>query len=218
MELPQTHDTAARFERPISVFEDRYGTNAEARLLALFAQPCVTFARIAQQFGVTRERVRQWHQELLPEAPRGHARQRQCRIHQQKKKLFDDPLFRAFYRDARSTFGPNRFTLIQARDGFRRRMVRLDGQTISIRAARPLRHTPESGRWKLAPADRSDFIYYRLGDEGFLFVPGQALPDGGTVFAAAEPSDYARYRDTFTAALNGSRDHRFRSMAERLSS
>jgi hypothetical protein len=181
----------------LSVFEDRYGVGASARLRALFAQPCMTFAAIAHEFGVTRERVRQWHLELLPDAPRGHARQRLCRVHQQKRQLFQDSLFRAFYRDARSHFGPHRFALVPARDGFRRRLVQLDGRTIAIRAGRPA-----SAGWKLSGAERADFIYYRLGDEGFLVIPGRALPRGGATFRAHGSPELARYRDTFAAVLS----------------
>ena len=69
-----------------TLFEDRYGRGAHARLLSLLQQPCVTFAEIADQFGVTRECVRQWHQRLLPDAPTGHERQRLCRQYQRKRE------------------------------------------------------------------------------------------------------------------------------------
>jgi hypothetical protein len=183
------------------VFEDRYGVGAEARLRALFAQPCESFAAIAAAFGVTRERVRQWHVELLPEAPRGHARQRLCHAHQQKRQLFQDPLFRTFYQDARSHFGPHRFALVQARGGFRRRLVRLDGQSIAIRAGRRVLRG-SAGGWQLSGAARADFIYYRLGDEGFLVIPGRALPRGGATFRADGSPALARYRDSFAAVLS----------------
>ena len=38
------------------VFEDRDGADGLERLLKMFSQPCVTFAEIAERFGVTRER------------------------------------------------------------------------------------------------------------------------------------------------------------------
>ena len=202
---------------PVTVFEDRYGVGAEARLRTLFAQPCVTFAAIAAQFGVTRERVRQWHQALLPDAPRGHARQRLCRVLQRKRELFEDTLFRAFYRDARTHFGPHRFELVPAREGFKRRLVRLDGRSIAIRAGRPA-PTASAGGWKLSAADRADFIYYRLGDEGFLVVPGRALPRGGAMFRLDASSGLSRYRDTFAAVLSiAPVDTERRSLQERLS-
>ena len=49
-----------------TIFEDRYGADGLDRLLQVLRQPCVTFAAIAKQFGVTRECVRQWHLLLLP--------------------------------------------------------------------------------------------------------------------------------------------------------
>jgi hypothetical protein len=161
----------------------------------------VTFAAIAQEFGVTRERVRQWHLEFLPDAPRGHARQRLCRVQQQKRKLLQDALFRRFYRDARLHFGPHRLALVPARDGFRRRLVQLDGRTIAIRAGRPAA-AASAGAWKLHGAQRADFIYYRLGDEGFLVVPSRALPRGRTMFWPDASPELAGYRDTFRAVVS----------------
>ena len=48
-------------EHWMNLFEDRYGTGSYQRLMGMFDRPCVTFAEIAGQFGVSRERVRQWH-------------------------------------------------------------------------------------------------------------------------------------------------------------
>ena len=47
--------------RSTGLFEDRYGLGARDRLLSPLQQPCITFAEIADQFGVTRECVGQWH-------------------------------------------------------------------------------------------------------------------------------------------------------------
>jgi hypothetical protein len=98
--------------RWLAIFEDRYGTGAHERLLALFGRPCVTFAEIATRYGVTRERVRQWHLQLLPDAPRGHDRRRLCLVHNQKRLLLEDPLFRSFYQHARPHVEPGRIQLI----------------------------------------------------------------------------------------------------------
>ena len=103
----------------VTLFEDRYGAGAEARLFDLFRRPCVTFAGIAQAFGVTRECVRQWHRRLLPDAPTGHQRQRQCRLLQRRRHLFQDRLFGNFYRRVRAELPAARITLIPSRDGFR---------------------------------------------------------------------------------------------------
>lgn len=194
----------ARASWNVAAFEDRYGEGAYQRLLNLLAQPCATYASIGQRFDVTRERVRQWHLELDPEAPRGHLRQRQCWILQQKRRLFDDPLFRGFYQHARPHFAPSRFVLIEGRDGFRKRAVRLDGRTIALKAARPLRGRPgrpPSG-WSLAgSAKGADFIYYRLGDDEYLFVPGDAIPAAGETVAEAATSKFRPYWNSFAAVL-----------------
>ena len=68
-------DESSRWQE---LFDGRYGAGALAELRGMLEQPCLTFAEIAVRFGVTRERVRQWHLELMPGAPRGHARQRLC--------------------------------------------------------------------------------------------------------------------------------------------
>lgn len=93
----------------MALFEDRYGAGSFDRLKAMFDQPCTTFAAIAQHFGVTRERVRQWHLKLCPDAPRGHERKRQCVLQRSKRELLRQPLFQSFYRHARPHFEPGRF-------------------------------------------------------------------------------------------------------------
>ena len=191
-------------DRRFGVFEDRYGAGAHERLLAMLNQPCVSFAEIATRFGVTRERVRQWQLELLPDAPRGHARRRLCGVHQQKRRLLADPLFRAFYRHARAHFAASRFVLIQGRDGFRRRSVKLDGSVIALREGRPIPGGPEHPRlgWALTnSAKRADFIYYRLDDEGYLFVPRGVIPRTGATMLETRASQYLPYRNSFAAAL-----------------
>lgn len=185
------------------LFEDRYGEGAYERLTALFEQPCVTFAEIAGRFGVTRERVRQWHLRLCPDAPRGHARQHLCSLQQQKRALFDDPLFRSFYRHARAHFQAKRLTLVPARGGFRKRTVKLDEQVIGLRQARPSSERAYTLAGATPPAD---FLYYRLNDHDYLFVPRQAVPKAGATYRDAEPSQYSRFRNTFRAALTPSQE------------
>ena len=190
------------------LFEDRYGAGAYERLTGLLDQPCTTFAEIATQFGVTRERVRQWHIRLRPEAPRGHARQHLCWLQQQKRALFEDPLFRSFYRHARAHFQPRRFALIPARDGFRKRTVKLDERVVGLRQARPAGsrhrgrlHDTQSVYTLTASGAPADFLYYRLNDHDYLFVPRQALPATGTTYVDGETAKYLPFRNTFRAAL-----------------
>ena len=61
--------TPAFDSRWLAIFEDRYGSGSYERLLTFFDRPCVTYAQIAERYGVTRERVRQWHLQLRPSAP-----------------------------------------------------------------------------------------------------------------------------------------------------
>ncbi len=195
---PQT-DADARW---LDVFTDRYGVGSRERLLALLQQPCVTFADIAEQYHVTRERVRQWHLQLFPEGPRGHARQRLCWVQRQKKHLLRDPLFRTFYRHARPHVGANRFTLIPIHDGFRKRAVRLDNRLIVLKSAREARRQRRADARAYALGGyggAADFVYYRLTDDGYLFMPRNVAPAVGTTFLDSPHSKYYQYRNTFEA-------------------
>jgi hypothetical protein len=186
-----------------ALFEDRYGAGSAARLKSMLEQPCVTFARIAAEFGVTRECVRQWHQRLLPNAPRGHQRQQLCREHQMKRRLLEDELFLRFYRHIRSSVQRRRVTLIPSRTGFRKRAVRIDGWTVALRRARRNAiAVPGDGkmRYTLAPGEASaDFIYYELSSAEYLFVPRDALPTGGTALFDAGDTTYRRFMNTLAA-------------------
>lgn len=88
-------------DRRVTSFNDRYGAGAHERLLSRLAHPCTTFAQIAKEFGVTRERVRQWQLLWLPDAPRGRERRRQCGFFRKRRLLLEEPLFKAFYRKIR---------------------------------------------------------------------------------------------------------------------
>lgn len=186
-----------------ALFEDRYGSGSAERLTSLLEQPCVTFARIAEEFGVTRECVRQWHQRLLPDAPRGHARQQLCREHQLKRRLLEDRLFLGFYRRIRSSVPHQRVTLIPSRAGFRKRTVRIDGHTVLLRRARRLK-VPAHGEggvlYALATGRAgADFIYYELSSAEYLFVPRELLPPQSTHFLDAEGSAYRKFKNTLAA-------------------
>jgi hypothetical protein len=188
--------------RRLGAFEDRYGLGAFDRLRALLAQPCVTFAEIAEQFGVTRERVRQWHLELMPEAPRGHARKRLCSILRQKRALLSDPLFRSFYRHARGHLGSSRFRPVAGREGFRKRLVELDRQMVLIKEAHRLRRESSTVAYSLNVGGATvAFIYYRLTESEFLFIPRHALPPSGTTFFDSRHSKYQRFRNAFAPAF-----------------
>jgi hypothetical protein len=189
----------------VQSFNDRYGVDAFGRLLGFLDQPCVSYAETASQFGVTRERVRQWHLFLIPNAPRGHERRRLCLSYQQKRRLLTDPLFRAFVRAARPSFPAQSIRPIPARDGFRKRTVRLGAYTVVLKQA-----PGSSRRQGLQPRDPAyaltssrgpaDFIFYRLSGESYLFVPKTLIPRAGTTFLDTAASKYRRFKDTFRAA------------------
>lgn len=186
--------------RSTGLFEDRYGLGAGDRLLALLQQPCITFAEIADQFGVTRECVRQWHQRLLPGAPTGHERQRLCRQYQRKRDLFKDELFAGFYRRFRAQLPSRRLGLIPARDGFRRRSVRLDRHVIALKRARASANPDAKASYRLVNGVGDvDFVYYELNDHDYLFMPRPALDGRAVMFVDAEGATYQQFKNTFGA-------------------
>jgi hypothetical protein len=187
--------------RQVAAFEERYGLGSHQRLLRRLAHPCVTFARIATEFGVSRERVRQWQQVWLPAAPRGLERRRECRVRQQKRRLLEEPLFRSFYDHVRPLLAAARLSFVPSAGGFRKREVRLDGRTVVLKTTRPFRH-PHGAVVAYALTTyrgAAEFIYFRLGEEDFLFLPSHLLPPTGTTFVDTPSSKYQRFKNTIAA-------------------
>jgi hypothetical protein len=194
------------------LFDDRYGENARVRLVALLRQPCASFADIADAFGVSRERVRQWHAEILPDAPRGRERRRLCGLSHQRRQLFADPLFRTFYRHARSSFARDQLRLVPTGSGFRKRAVTLGGAAVALKIARPVadRGTGAPGYFVAGYRGPAAFVYCRLSDADFLFLPAAALPPGGTTFVDTPASKYHAFKNSF-AALTAAAPRRIES-------
>jgi hypothetical protein len=195
----------------VQSFNDRYGVEAYRILLDALEKPCVSYAETAARFGVTRERVRQWHLLLMPDAPRGHERRRLCRSYHQKRQLLIDPLFRAFVRAARPSFPSQSIGPIPARDGFRRRTVRLETQTVVLKQA--ARAHPREGSQPRVPAyaltssrGNADFIFYQLSGDDYLFVPKTLIPLAGTTFLDTSASKYRQFKNTFQAAASLQRE------------
>ena len=202
MDTPPSHTLgpAAADIRSVGLFEDRYGVGAHARLVALLQQPCVTFAEIADRYGVTRECVRQWHQRLLPGAPTGHERQRLCRQYHRKRALMKDELFGGFYRRFRTQVPTRRLGLIPARDGVRRRAVRLDRHVVALRRARAIGAPDAAASYRLVNGvANADFVYYELNGTDYLFVPRLILPEGSATFVDAPGSSLHPFKNTFGA-------------------
>ena len=171
-------------------FEARYGDGSFDQLLELLGQPCISFAQIASRFGVSRERVRQWHLQWLPDAPTGRQRRRLCAAYQEKRRLMADPVFRAFHRHARAAIGADRIHPVRSRRGFRPRTVRIDHFVIALHDA-----VTSPPRYR----GRADFIYFRLTGDEFLFVAGAAgaSTHPRNTFAALTAST-SPARDSFT--------------------
>jgi len=186
----------------ITLFDDRYGLGAQERLLAMLRQPCHTFARIAEEFGVTRECVRQWHKRLLPDAPTGHERQRQCRQLRHRRRLSKDPLIIGFHRRIRAQFPHVRVTLVPSHDGYRSRSVRVNDRLVGLTSATWLESTDAQPGFVLTYATWTvDYVYCELGETAFLFLPREALPRRTTRLDEALSLD--EYRNTFGAFASG---------------
>jgi hypothetical protein len=181
-------------------FDERYGVGAQARAVRLLSQPCVSFASIADIFGVTRECVRLWHRTLLPEAPAGRERQRLCRERRQRQALLRDRTFATFYRHVYPVLAEFGLGLVPTRTaGYRKRLVRLGDSLVFLKAARPTpRATRDTTEYVLTPyRGPADFIYYRLSDDDFLMVPRREVPASGTSFVDGPVSRYQPYRNSF---------------------
>ena len=192
----QLDRTRATEEVPPSVFEERYGAGSQQRLIALLEQPCVTFATIATHFGVSRECVRQWHRDLLPGAPTGHARQRMCTQHHHRRRLLQDPLFRTFFRHARSHFEAGMVQPVRSRHGYRTRIARLGTHLVALRdSSRP---EEASNRQRFRYRGTAEYVYVCLGADSFLFLPASAHEAPGNFPVA----NLEAFRNSF-AALSG---------------
>ena len=205
MNMQQIDDDNGTTAAALTLFDDRYGVGALQRLLNQLQQPCVTFAQIAADFGVTRERVRQWQALYRPDAPTGRERRRMCQLQNAKRRLLADAMFRGFYRRARETFGSDHVMPIRTRDGLRTRAARLQGHLVLIKKARRRSGVHSAAAVYVLPACRraADFVFYQLDTDGFLFVPLGELPSSGTTCLVSPASKYSRYHNSF-AALTGS--------------
>ena len=192
-------------DRRIAAFDDRYGHGAHARLLDRLGQPAVSFARIAVEFGVSRERVRQWRQQWAPGAPGGLERRRQGLAARRRRRLLEHRAFRAFYLEVRHAVPAHRLGLVSSQSGFRPRIVRIDDRVVVLTGARRLTRSArgQAPIYALPPVPaRAAFVYVQLGERDYLFVPADALPERGTTFVDTPASKYQRFRRTF-AAIDG---------------
>ena len=153
------------------LFEDRYGADWHDRLATLLQQPCVSFAKIASVFGVTRERVRQWQVQFFPEAPHGERRRALCKQRRQRRRVLSDPLFAAFYRHARVHLGTDGLQLIASASGFRTRLVRINGQVVALRRLAAEPRAGASPRFR----GRADYVYFLLPGGEFVFTPARQI-------------------------------------------
>ena len=189
-------------DRQIAAFDDRYGRDAHARLLEHLARPCVSFADIAAEFGVSRERVRQWRLQWAPQAPTGLERRRQCLATRRRRQLLAHPSFRSFYQEVRRHVPAHRLGLVASQSGFRKRIVRIDNRVAVLTAGRPLARSaadqPPTYALPGVPAHAA-FVYVQLGEGDYLFLPAHALPVRGTTFVDTPASKYQRFRRTFAA-------------------
>lgn len=184
-----------------TLFEERYGPGSYERLLALLRRPCVTFAQIATRFSVTRERVRQWHVLLLPSAPSGRERRRQCALSRQRHRLLSDGLFGAFIRHARERAPHLRVEPVLTASGYRTRLGRIDGRLVALRdasrtASQEGDSQPLSYRLVGYRGD-AELVYFMLNADSFLAVPVKELSLYGATFIDDGTDRYESFKNRF---------------------
>jgi len=196
-----TQDNQPVTSRWLELFEERHGGGSFARLRALLARPCVTFAEIAQRFGVTRECVRQWHLLVMPDAPKGHARQQQCRQLRQRRRLLDDPLFRSFFVHMRRHGREHKLELLRSAVGYRKRLARVDGHLVAIREGKAVHNRDTSTKAYALAAYKgpAEFLYVRLTDDEYLFLPSGAA--SSRILVHGDEGRPEASRNSFTALL-----------------
>ncbi len=189
-------------------FDSKYGKGSYEKLLELPKQSCVSYQQAAQEIGVSRERARQLHDKIYPErAKTGHQRKHVCAIARYKKELFEEKLFRKFYRAARRYFSPESIEPVPRQSGgkFSKRIVKLNGKTVLLRQiirTRSVEKTLKSRHhiyrlWQ-TPRD-TDYQFYHISGADFLFMPSTASPHKMTSFTDIERSKYHRFKNNFDA-------------------
>jgi hypothetical protein len=108
-------------------------------------------------------------------------------------------LFAGFYRRFRAQVPTRKLGLIPARDGFRRRAVRLDRHVIALKRARANAEASVRSYRLLNGAVRADFVYYELNATDYLLLPREVLTGGGATFVDIEGGAYAPFKNTFGA-------------------
>jgi len=195
-----TRQSAAEVRRA-ALFAERYGPGSYERLLALLQRPCVTFAQIANRFSVTRERVRQWHVLLLPTAPSGRERRRQCALSRQRQRLLSDGLFSAFLRHARERAPGLRVEPVMTSSGFRTRLGRIDGRLVALRDASRIvteKGDAQAASYRLVGyRGDAELVYFLLSAESFLVVPVKELSLYGATFVDDGMDRYKRFKNRF---------------------
>lgn len=200
-DVPASGDADAVRSR---LFEERYGPGTLEELTRLFARPCVTYAEIAKRFGVTRERVRQWHLSLAPDSPRGHERRRLCQSQQQRRRLLDDPVYRAFVRAARTQYPNASVQPVPSKTGLLKRIVRFGSSTIALKragTARPRRGERHTMSYSLTGSRaKVDFLFFQLPGDAYVLLPAELMPPSGTTFLDSTGSRYYAFKNVFVVS------------------
>lgn len=183
-------------------FDARYGAGEFTWLHARLQDPRYTFSSIAARYGVTRERVRQWHRLLMPDAPAGRARRRLHRRREDWRDLLHDPLFSAFRRHVRQHVRGARIRPVRTTHGYSRTRVLLNRHEVALRQITPRVRASRASRVLRVtrPAAPAPLVYVLLPDRTFFVLLEDLLPARGGAFDDAAP-EYQPFRNTFKALL-----------------
>ena len=189
-------------------FNEGYGEGAYERLMGLFINPCTTFEQIAAEYRASGQShasgtsVSNWHDRLFPGM--GQERYRLCTMMRHRQALFADEVVRSFYKNSRRTFPRENIEFFPIKRGFRTKAAKLNGRKVLLKSATRRKYVgqPSHQVYQLvtSPED-SDFVFYLLEGDGFLFVPRHDLPPKQTLFQNSSMSKYYIYKNNFDALL-----------------
>lgn len=195
-------------------FDIVHGPRAYRKLLALLENPLATYEFIGNKFdGVKKQRVEQWCHELPPLKRRILRSRKNLR-----RKLFSDELFRVFYLIARNYFSIDDVEVTRRKgkfNYFRIRTVNLRGKKVLLQKATKLKYLEEKRDGKVyrccynkayliwGAKEPSDYVFYLLRPNRFLFMPRSETPVRETTFIDSERSKYHKYLNNFNALEDG---------------
>ena len=198
-------------EKWIARFERKHGEGKYEWLVNALRNTDMKYESIAEALGV------QGHQYitllarriLRPDEPAGRARRRINTLEANRRKVYEDPLFKELIHLA-ETEGLQEETIQLIRSGksgFRKNAAMVKGRkTLLRRTTREGYADGLNGRKTYAmvrPKEECDYVFYSLEPGRSLWLPADSITYGRTSFRDSERSKYRAYINKMPADLNG---------------